>query len=218
MQQLMRDAHPNIFTDWHSYSELNMWPWGDTRQKTKDAAGYEALGAKFSSFNHYTAEQLIDLYPTTGTTTDYAYGTLGIPAFGIETGKSFLQTDAEYQRTLKDNLPVLKYQSKVADAPFQRAMGPDVADVRVDGATNSITATISDATSGKQALAGAELVNDPFAAPGSGTPLAAVDGAFDGVSERVSTSAANAERGHKLFYVRGRDAAGNWGPLTAQWS
>ena len=77
---------------------------------------------------------------------------------------------------------------------------------------------ISDATSGKQALAGAELVNDPFALPGSGTPLAAVDGAFDGVSERVITSAGNADGGHKLFYVRGRDVDGNWGPLTPQWA
>lgn len=217
MQQLMRDARPNVLTDWHSYSELNMWPWGDTRQKAKDAAGFQALGAKFSTFNRYTPKQLVDLYPTTGTTTDYAYGVLGIPAFGIETGKSFLQTDAEFQRTLRDNLPVLAYQSKVADAPFQRVLGPDVTEVRLDAASRAITAVISEATSGKQALAGAELINDPFALPGSGTPLAAVDGAFDSITERVTTSAGYADGGNKLFYVRGRDADGNWGPLTPQW-
>ena len=71
--------------------------------------------------------------------------------------------------------------------------------------------------------AGAELVLDAAAAPGSGVALTAADGAFDEVDEQVAGDAAKLpgiapEAGDgTLVYVRGRDAQGNWGPLAAQW-
>ncbi len=118
---------------------------------------------------------------------------------------------------------MLSYAVKIADSPFTRVFGPDAFDMVVDPSTKQVAARISDANNGKQVLAGAELVLDPAAAPGSGVALTAADGAFDEVDEQVAGDAAalpglagDAADG-TLVYVRGRDAQGNWGPLAAQW-
>jgi hypothetical protein len=217
-------AHkPNVFIDWHSYSRLNMFPWGDTKEHTKDHAAFQAIANKFTTYNGYTPEQSIALYPTTGTTDDHAYGAEGVPAFAIETGSSFHQSDKEFAQTLRENLPVLTYAVKIADSPFTRVFGPDALDMVVDPATKQVSARVTDLNNGKQVLAGAELVTDVNAAPGTGVPLKAADGAFDEVDETVVGTAANAPGlaanagDGTLVYVRGKDKDGNWGPLAAQW-
>lgn len=216
---------PGIFLDWHSYSELNLFPWGDTKNPTPDHAGFDALAKKFSSWNGYTPQQSIKLYPTSGTSKDWMYGTHKIPGFTIETGRTFHQKDAEFERVWGENAPVFDYVAKVADNPFERVKGPDVLDVHVTMPNAPglaprqarVSATVSDASNGAQQLAGAEFVLDPFAAPGSGVALTAVDGAFDAVDEQVNglITARSGER--QLVYVRAKDVAGNWGPLSAQW-
>jgi hypothetical protein len=223
IQDYLKREKPDVFIDWHSYSKLNMFPWGDTREKTKDHEAFKAIAEKFTTWNGYSPMQSIQLYPTTGTTDDHAYGVEGVPAFAIETGSSFHQSDAEYAKTLRENLPVLDYAVKIADAPFERVFGPDTTDLVVDPATKRLTATVSDSNNGKQALTGAELVLDPKAKPGTGLALQAADGTFDSVDERVVGDAAKVpglapDAGDgTLVYVRGRDAEGNWGPLTPQW-
>ncbi len=216
---------PGIFIDWHSYSELNLYPWGDTKDPTPDHAGLDAIAKKFSSWNGYTPQQSIKLYPTSGTSKDWMYGTHKIPGFTIETGKSFHQSDAEFQRVWGENAPIFDYVAKIADDPFARVKGPDVLDVHVTtpnapGVAPSqarVSATVSDASNGGQQLAGAELVLDPFAAPGSGTQLTAADGTFDSVDEQVNGLITARAGERELVYVRAKDVAGNWGPLTAQW-
>ncbi len=223
VQQFLKDSKPDLFIDWHSYSKLNMYPWGDTKQPTKDHAGYQAIAEKFTTFNGYSPIQSVDLYPTTGTTDDHAYGAEGVAALAIETGTAFHQSDAQFAQTLRENLPVLNYAVKIADAPFERVFGPDAYDMVVDPASRKVSATITDARNGNATLAGAELVLDPAAKPGTGLALDAADGAFDEVDEQVVGDASklpglapDAGDG-TLVYVRGRDAEGNWGPLAAQW-
>jgi hypothetical protein len=223
VQRFLEAERPDLFVDWHSYSKLNMYPWGDTKDRTPDHEGFKAIAEKFTTYNGYSPIQSVQLYPTTGTTDDHAYGAAGVPALAIETGSSFHQSDQEFAKTLRENLPVLAYAAKIADSPFTRVFGPDAFDMVVDPATRHVSATISDIGNGKQVLAGAELVLDPAAAPGSGVALDAADGAFDEVDERVVGDgsklpglAPDAGDG-TLVYVRGRDAGGNWGPLAAQW-
>jgi hypothetical protein len=222
MQRYLAARKPQFYVDWHSHSKLNMYPWGDTRTPTKDHTGFVAIASKMTSMNKYRPMQAIDLYATTGTTMDYAYGVLGVPAMVVETGSSFHPSEREFAQTLSDNLPVLRYLTRAGDAPLARSQGPDATSVAVDQATRGLKATLSEATSGGQAIAGAELVLDPRAAPGSGLALQAADGKFDSPTEAVAGTLPAAQgpidavRG-AMVYVRGRDASGNWGPLTAQW-
>ncbi|MCW2927132.1 MAG: Carboxypeptidase Aqualysin 1 [Thermoleophilia bacterium] len=223
IQAYLKAHKPDVFIDWHSYSRLNMFPWGDTKEPSKDHLAFKAIAEKFTTYNGYSPMQSVQLYPTTGTTDDHAYGADGVPALAIETGSSFHQSDAEFAKTLRENLPVLTYAVKIADSPFTRVFGPDAIDAVVDPATKQVSARLTDANNGKQAIAGAELVLDTAAAPGSGVALQAADGAFDEVDETVVGSAAalpglSPDAGDgTLVYVRGRDAQGNWGPLAAQW-
>ena len=223
IQDYLKANKPNFFVDWHSYSKLNMFPWGDTKSPTKDHLGFKAIAEKWTTYNGYSPIQSVALYPTTGTTDDHAYGAEGVPSMAVETGSSFHQSDTEFARTLRENLPVLAYTVKIADSPFTRVFGPDAFDMVVDPSTRQVSARITDVNNGKQVLAGAELVLDAAAAPGSGVALTAADGAFDEVDEQVAGDAAKLpgiapEAGDgTLVYVRGRDAQGNWGPLAAQW-
>jgi hypothetical protein len=223
VMKYVREHKPGVFIDWHSYSQLNMFPWGDTKTPTKDHQAFKAIAEKFTTWNGYSPMPAINLYPTTGTTDDHAYGADDVPAFAIETGTAFHQSDAQFAQTLRENLPVLTYTVKIADSPFKRVFGPDAFDMIVDPSTRRVTASLSDVNNGKQIIAGAELVLDTNAAPGSGLALTAADGVFDQVDEHVVGDASrlpglapDAGDG-TLVYVRGKDADGNWGPLAAQW-
>lgn len=82
-------------------------------------------------------------------------------------------------------------------------------------AAGTLTATVSDANTGGSTVAAAEYFVDVPGTAGTGTAMAAADGAFDGVSENVTATVAVAPGTHTL-YLRGRDAAGNWGAVTAK--
>jgi carboxypeptidase T len=77
----------------HSFSQLILYPWGYTAEEIVDPVDRAALkelahdmaGAiKGVHGVVYTPEQSSQLYPTAGDTTDWTYGTYGIPSFTIE--------------------------------------------------------------------------------------------------------------------------------------
>ncbi len=221
VQEFVARRKPGVFIDWHSYSRLNLYPWGDTKAKAPDHAGLKAVAEKFSTFNHYSPIQAVDLYPTTGTTDDFAYGKLGVPSWAVETGGTFHQTDKEFTQTLSENIPVLFHAAKIADKPFERVMGPDIVDLFVDPGTGEVSFRATESTSGGQAIKGAELVIDTETPNGSGIKLEASDGEFNAVDEHVVGSIRNVNGlrlgDGRLVYVRAQDLDGNWGPLSAQW-
>lgn len=211
---------PDLFMDWHSHGELNLTPWGDKRDRPEDHQGLMAISNRFAADNRYRAIQSVDLYPASGTSKDWAYGTLGIPALTMETGRRFHQTDAEFEETWQRNAPVLTQSVKIADDPYARAKGPDA--VKVEIAAGQIRAEISDLKSGGDRIQAVEWFTDASTRPGQGTRLQAEDGAFDEAEEvAVGTLSAPADAvradGRVLIFVRAQDEHGNWGPATAQW-
>jgi uncharacterized repeat protein (TIGR01451 family) len=228
------DDATGVFLDLHSYSRLVLWPWGFTYDPAPNGPALQTLGRKFAYFNGYTPSQSTGLYRTDGTTDNLAYGELGLAAYTFELGTSFFQSCSHFENSiLSDNLDALLYAAKVARTPYQTPAGPDALNL---GATSvevprgepfTLTATLDDTrynqtngTEATQNIAAAEYYVDipPWVSP---TPVAhtmePADGAFDEKVESVSASidtAALAEGRHTLF-VRGRDAAGNWGPVSA---
>lgn len=225
LQKFTAERKPAMYTDWHSHSRLNLYPWGDTRDKAKDYEGLKAVAVKMSTMNQYSPIQAVDLYPTTGTSDDWVYGATNGPAWAVETGRSFHQSDAEFATTLRENIPVLWYHAKIADKPFERAKGPDVTDVNIDPTTLRVHASASELTSGKNKIARAEIVLDPNAAPGSGFALKPVEGTFDSPTETLTAELDRSKLPRRmmkygagqLVHVRAQDDQGNWGPTTAQW-
>lgn len=76
--------------DWHTYSELVLWPYGYTTADTgqgmtqDDRDAYAALGRSMAATNGYTAEQASDLYITDGSIDDWMWGTYKIFTYTFE--------------------------------------------------------------------------------------------------------------------------------------
>nr|XP_006812374.1 PREDICTED: carboxypeptidase A4-like [Saccoglossus kowalevskii] len=104
-----------MYIDWHSYSELMLSAWGYTDQYPVDYADMDAhmqvhtqaMGAVHGHYYEYGASG-VTLYPTSGTTVDWAYGDRGIIyAYTIElrdTGEyGFLLPEDQIQPTAEEN-------------------------------------------------------------------------------------------------------------------
>jgi hypothetical protein len=223
LQALMEKSRTNMFVDWHSFSGLNLYPWGDSFLRAPDDVALAALANRFTQLNGYVAQRSTDLYPTSGTSIDHAYGVHHIAAIGVETGDNFHPLEAEFADIQRRNEPVLADSALLADAPFDRVLGPRVSDVQL-ATDGTLTAHVSDAQTGAEAIRRVEWVTTPAIAPGSGVPMGAVDGAWDGATELArgtfDPSAVKPRPGElasRLVYVRAQDVEGHWGPATPQW-
>jgi hypothetical protein len=224
-------APPNttgILITLHSYGNLALWPWGWTTGPAPNAAGLSRIGGKFASYNGYTAQQSTRLYPTSGTTDDWAYGALGIPAFTFEVGPvsgpcggffpPFSCLDGGDGGSFwSRNLPAFLYAARIARAPYQLAEGPApeaIAVTQTSGGGISLRATLDDKSNGGQAVVAAEYyLNLPPWRGGTAHPMSPADGSFNSPTE-VATAHLGSPSG-SIVYVRGRDAQGNWGPVRA---
>ncbi|MEU0007089.1 M14 family metallopeptidase [Streptomyces sp. NPDC006314] len=120
--------------DFHTYSELVLWPFGYTYSDTAtgmtadDAATFKAVGQKMAASNGYTAEQASDLYITDGSIDDYLWGTQKIfdytfemyPASGF--GGGFYPPDEVIERETSRNKDAVLQLLENADCMY-RAIG-----------------------------------------------------------------------------------------------
>ncbi|MFJ5549583.1 M14 family metallopeptidase [Streptomyces sp. NPDC093225] len=76
--------------DFHTYSELVLWPYGWTTADTApgltadDQKAFATIGRKMAASNGYTPEQSSDLYITDGSIDDYLWGAQKIFAYTFE--------------------------------------------------------------------------------------------------------------------------------------
>ncbi len=229
------DAAPitttGILLTLHSYSNLVLWPWGSMSAPAPNDAALSMIGRKFAAYNGYTAQQSIQLYPTSGTTDDWAYGALGIAAFTFEIGPSsgtcggffppFTCLDGGSGGSFwPRNLPAFLYAARIARAPYQLVQGPTPEVLTATGVLANrveLRAQFDEQWNGGQAIAAAEYyVDTPPWREGLGHPMTPLDGSFNSTSETAIVSVPIT--GRHLFYVRARDGNGNWGPVRAVWA
>ncbi|HOU14523.1 MAG TPA: M14 family zinc carboxypeptidase [Anaerolineae bacterium] len=223
------DDTTGVFITLHSYSNLVLWPWGDTSTPAPNSVQLQMLGRRMASFNGYTPQQSSGLYPTSGATDDWAYGELGVAAYTFEIGSDsdgFYPACSRYDALIQPNVAALLYAAKVARTPYITSFGPHAQNVAVTpsavliGQPIAVQAALNDAdskNSGQTIVAAEAYLGTPPWDGGTPIPLTAVDGAFDETAEAVQGQLATAglARGRHLVYVRGQDANGFWGPLSA---
>jgi hypothetical protein len=74
----------------HTYSRLVLRPWGDRQEDSPDEGYLKKLGARMAeAMGGYRNIKGIALYITTGTMSDWGYGTLGVPSYTFEHGLAF---------------------------------------------------------------------------------------------------------------------------------
>jgi hypothetical protein len=225
---------PGLFLDVHSFSQLVLWPWGYTQTDAPNGAAMQTLGRRFAWFNSYTPEQSIELYITDGTTDDFTYGDLGVAAYTFEIGTDFFENCGSFEsRTFPVNMPALMYAAKAARSPYL-AGGPDALDVALTGnivapgEVVTLSATIDDTryndsngAEPRQNIVAAEYYVDvpPWSTTVTPQPvgMSPADGAFNSTVEGVEADVVTAAlpQGRHTLYVRGKDASGTQGFVSA---
>ncbi len=236
-EPLTEPADPDaegVYVDLHSFSPAILSVWGFLDPGTNPPPnGPELLrlGRKWGYLSGYPA-QLGSLYVVDGSTKDYSYGELGIPGYTWELGTSFFESCASFEaNVLPAGLAMLRYAARVARAPYRLPAGPDLlldpawAGAAAQGALVPVGGTADDTRYGAsgpaegQTIAAAELYVDtpPWSPGATAIPLDPADGLFDETSEEVTVElpTGSLALGRHALYLRGQDAGGHWGPVTA---
>jgi predicted deacylase len=119
LQKLFAQKRFTLSVDLHAYGEMMIWPLGHTTVPTPHEALFKKLHQKTAPrYRGGTSMQL--LYPTSGTTKDYAYEKHGSPGFTIEVGTDMDGFRPDFSRLDKiwqDLGPGLSYLVSVGDKP-----------------------------------------------------------------------------------------------------
>ncbi len=139
--QVIRDLSllikPVISLNLHSYSELVLWPWGWTRNITKEDAILKKFGTDAANAMSYTPEQACDLYFSYGTAEDWQYADLRTFAYCIEIGTSFIppasQIDPIRKRVWPGLQVMLRYGlgTQVTGHAYKRSTGKPIPNVTI---------------------------------------------------------------------------------------
>jgi murein tripeptide amidase MpaA len=212
----------------HSYGDEILFPWAHTRDPVPDAAVLEALAGRMAAEVGYTAQQASTMYPASGDAMDWSYGELGVASLTVEIGSmedGMFWPDCDTKPTLYQEVRgALIYAALAAADPYSVAGGPDARQIEValEDSNAVIRAHVSDAWTGGDVLAGAELFLEIPGAPGAGVPLVPVDGAVDSVTEWMQAELDEddlmryAEQQVPLAIVA-EDAAGHRGVPMVAW-
>lgn len=228
---------PGIYIDYHSYGRLILYAWGHIKKDAPNLMGHRALAQRGAYMTQHLPQIGMGLYKTTGTTSDYSYGTLGVASFTYELGTSFHEKcDAFKNKILPGNLKALKYNLRVVRAPYTEGNGPQIDNLKVVKSGEEFTVTAnaddtryldapSDKQRGKEPLMESQNITEaevyvgtPPWAGGKPIALEAADGTFDAKKEGIKgTFAAPGQvKGKKTtVFVRAKDASGRWGGVYA---
>ncbi|MBQ1072557.1 zinc carboxypeptidase [Micromonospora sp. C31] len=120
--------------DFHTYSELVLWPFGYTYNNTAPGMTadqyntFATLGQQMANTNGYTPQQSSDLYVTDGDSIDWMWGQHGIWAYTFEMypgsagGGGFYPPDEVIPAQTSRNREAVLLFSEYADCPY-RAIG-----------------------------------------------------------------------------------------------
>jgi hypothetical protein len=108
----------------HTSGRLVLRPWGDTYRNSPDERYHRKLGARLArDMGGYQNIKGIQLYVTTGTMSDWGYGTLGIPSYTFEHGLAFHPPYADCERNCvgKEWKGVMKAYTDLGMAALDRS-------------------------------------------------------------------------------------------------
>ena len=144
--------------DWHTYSQLVLWPYGYTTANTTPNLGvdaqsaYATLGQQMAATNGYTPEQASDLYIADGTVIDWMWATHGIFSYTIEmypgpsgSGGGFYPPDEQIVTQTTRNREAVLLFSEAADCVY-KVIGKQAQYCGGGGGTTIYTDTFETAT------------------------------------------------------------------------
>jgi len=101
-----------------------IWPWGWTSASAPNMTQLQTLGRKLAFFNDYASHQSFQLHRATGTSDDWAYGTMGIATYSFELGTTFAQSCESFESDIyPENRDALMFAFKAARQPYIDPLG-----------------------------------------------------------------------------------------------
>ena len=221
-----------MFMDLHSYSELVLYPWGYTYDNAPNHNQLKTVSYKLAYYNNYKPQKSTTLYPTYGSTDDFAYGEFGIPAFCVEMGVTFYESCSRFESEIwPDNKLTLLTGIKLARRPYMDSFGPEVT-------FNSIPA--NPVNPAQPMIVNVNIDDTRHSGYEGGIPsqnITAYRYSFDKPSWIEGANPVTVNRnvgkpksdvmfavnvshlspGKHMIFVEGKDADGNWGVPTAAW-
>ncbi len=116
---------PRIVINYHTYSNLVIYPWGYENQPTPDENVFIAMSQRMTEVNGYEYGRPAQLlYPVNGEANDWFYGdTIQKPralSFVVEVGESFWQPDTNViLEQINENIPLNMFVLKAAGLYFE---------------------------------------------------------------------------------------------------
>jgi hypothetical protein len=239
-----------LFLDLQSGGEQILYPFRSQIALPPDYSALRSLGLKLAyptglADNAYDVRQGSGQELASGTATDWAYQTFGIPAYTVLVGTKPREESSLFETTiLPELLPALAYAARTANLPYQTALGPDVTalslsssqGVEVFTTFTTLVATVDTrrfADGNRSSRSGDEgqALPRPLIAAGarytidqpSWVPdtriynMAIVEGTYDAPLETMTAvvDTSGLSLGRHTFFVEGLDSAGNYGPPSA---
>jgi len=157
--QRMRDftvAHPDILghLDYHSYSQLHLWPWGWTPQLPPDQPTFALVGNRYVEIVESVHGEVYvpgpiytTIYPVSGGSVDWMYGDQGILSFTTElrpTGSNpgFLLPPDQIIPTCEENTPALLWMTDWITAALRMSLPNGLPSALTPDVDNHITVKI----------------------------------------------------------------------------
>ena len=219
-----------MFIDLHSYSRLVLWPWGYTYDNAPNDASLRVMSYKFAYYNGHTPQKSTELYPSAGTTDDWAYGELGLPGFCFEVGDVFHQSCSVFESDINPrNQQALLRAIKIARRPYRLAYGPETTNLSlqtnpVQPGQNLVVNYTADDTLYSSYLGGIPLqtidsirysFDKPSWISGSGAKTIVLRTQVPKYTATFAASTTGLTPGQHTLFVEALDGGGNWGPPTA---
>ena len=228
------DDTNGVFISLHSFGRLLLYPWEHSSTPAPNRDALRRLGRKLGHSPGYrVCNAELCMYRFDGSTTDYAYGTLGVASYTYEIGTAFFQSCSYFESSIvEQNLDSLIYAAKAARRPYQLPAGPDVTSASADppqaspGTTITLSATADDTRSAgsgsdkepaQQISAARFSIDAPSWLSTTFGTLQPLDDAFDATVEQLTGTldTTDLQPGRHTIFVEAQDADGNWGPPTA---
>ena len=140
IRELTEERNFSIAISYHSFSQLNLYPWAHTTSPAEDDSLLFAIANKMSEYNGYTPTKGSSLYPTSGDFNDYMYGTFGIPVFTVELDTVFIPPLNRISHNCHINLGVNFLMARLAHDPYsvyESGINGTVKDFRNRSVTNA---------------------------------------------------------------------------------
>ena len=207
----------------HSYGNMVLRPWAFMGDAPPNEESLKAIGDKLAGLSGYHSCRSPEcLYFSSGTTDDWAYGELGIPAFTFEIGMEeegfrppYTVIDAHQW---PENRAAFLYAARIARAPYQLAHGPDAVNLAVVvNPGGEATAEVLIESSGEIVKSAEYSIDVPFWNPGvEPQPMNALDDqAGITMAFTADLDTGSLTPGRHTIFVRGNYTGGHTGPTSA---